>query len=162
MNVFFCVVSCWQCVKNRKGLIKLRCFHCIGGWQCTAPNELPNGGPGATLKSALPSLGEGVHAFFCVVSILQCVGKHVVWIQERWQCSVMLAFMGGMLGQGTHLKARHPALVYANFCLYAFFFIVFICSAFFGEGNGVCSGVCIVPRGMLGEGMQQTAPVKTP
>ena len=29
MHAFFCIVSCWQCVKNRKGLVKERSFHCI-------------------------------------------------------------------------------------------------------------------------------------
>ena len=32
----------------------------------------------------------------------------------------------------------------------------------FGEGNGGCSGVCIVPRGMLGEVTHQTVPNKAP
>ena len=42
----------------------------------------------------------------------------------------MLAFMGGMLGQGTCLKVRRPALVYANVRLYVFSFIAFVRSAF--------------------------------
>ena len=36
--------------------------------------------------------------FFVVVFGLQWVGKCVAWIQELWQGSVMLAFMGKMLG----------------------------------------------------------------
>ena len=114
------------------------------------PNELLDAGLGEALKGALRGLGRGVHAFFCVVSSLHCVGKCVAWIQERWQCNVMLAFMGGMLGQGMPLKARRPALAYANICLYVFSFVAFIRSAFLGR-NGGCSGVCIVLHGMLAE-----------
>ena len=90
------------------------------------------------------------------------MGKRVAWMQERWQCSVMLAFMGGMLGQRTRLKVRRLALAYANVGLYVFSFIVFIRSAFWGKKMGGCTSVCIMPRGMLHEVMQQTAPVKTP
>ena len=162
MNAFLCLVSCWQTMKKRKGLFQLHGFllHCR--WQCTAPNELPNAGPSDAQKGASPGLGRGVHAFFCVVFGLQCVGKYVAWIQERWQCSVMLAFMGGMLGQGTRLKARRLTLAYTNLCLYVFFLHSFCSFSTFGEGNGGCSGVCVVPRGMLGEVTQRTAPVKTP
>ena len=60
------------------------------GRQCTAPNELPDAGPGDALKGALPGVGGGVNAFFCLVSSLQCVGKRVAWIQELCQCSVMV------------------------------------------------------------------------
>ena len=101
-------------MKIRKGwleLLKLRNFQCIGG---------------GTL-----------HAFFYLVSGLQCMGKRVAWMQERWKCSVMFAFMGGMLGQRAHLKARRPALAYANVRLYIFFFIVFIRSAIWGRKWGV-------------------------
>ena len=77
--------------------------------QCAAPTELPDAGPGDAVKVTSPGLGGGVHAFFCLVSGLHCVGKCVAWIQYWWQCSVMLAFMGGMLGQGTRLKARQLA-----------------------------------------------------
>ena len=119
------------------------------GWQCTAPNELLDTGPGDAPKGTSPRLGGGVHAFFCLVSGLQCMGKCVAWIQERWQCNVMLAFMGGMLGQGTHLQARLPALAYAKVCLNVFSFIVFICSLFFGKemggvvGFALCCVVCL-------------------
>ena len=112
------------CEKICEGWLKLHSFQCIGG---------------GTL-----------HACFCLVYGLQCVGKHVAWMQERWQCSVMLAFMGGMLGQGTCLKARRPALAYANVRLYGFSFIVFIRSAFWGKEMGgvlvfaLCRVVCLV------------------
>ena len=62
------------------------------------PNELPHVGLGDAPKGTSPGLGRGVHAFFCLVSGLQCVGKCVAWIQERWQCNVMLALIGRMLG----------------------------------------------------------------
>ena len=62
------------------------------------PNELLDVGPSDVPKGASLGLGGGVHAFFCLVSGLQCVGKPVAWIQERWQCSAMLASMGEMLG----------------------------------------------------------------
>ena len=60
--------------------------------------QLPNAGPGDTPKAASPGLGGGLHAFFCVVSCLQFVGKRVAWIQEWWQYNVMLALRGGILG----------------------------------------------------------------
>ena len=84
------------------------------GQQCAALNELPGAGPGDAPKGTSPSLARGMHAFFCLVSSLLCVGKRVAWIQYQWQCSVVLAFMDGMLGQGTRLKARRLALAYAN------------------------------------------------
>ena len=90
-----------------------------------------------------------MHAFFCLVSDLQYVGKCVAWIQERWQCNVMLAFMGGMLGQVMHLKARLPVLAHANVRQFVFSFIVFIRSAFWGMDMGVvlvfalCHVVCL-------------------
>ena len=43
------------------------------GRQCAGFNELPDAGPGDALKGALPSLGRGVNAFFCVVSCWQSV-----------------------------------------------------------------------------------------
>ena len=49
-------------------------------------------------KARRLALGGGVHECFCVVCALQCVGKRDALIKERWQCSVLLAFMGGMLG----------------------------------------------------------------
>ena len=61
----------------------------------------------------------------------------------------MLAFMGGMLGQGMSLNARRPALAYANVRLYVFSFIVFVCSAFGGKEMGgvlvfaLCHVVCL-------------------
>ena len=51
VNAFFSVVSRWQGVKTYEGWLKLRNFQCIGG---------------GTL-----------HAFFHLVSGLQCVGKRV-------------------------------------------------------------------------------------
>ena len=86
--------------------------------QCISPNEFLDARLGDAAKGALPSLDKGMHAFFCLLSGLQCVGKCVAWIQERWQYNVMLASMGRILGQATHLKARRPALAYANFCLF--------------------------------------------
>ena len=80
-------------------------------------------------------------------------------MQERLQCIVMLAFMGGMVDQGTCLKARRLALAYANVRL-CFFLHCFRWFNVLGEGDGGCTGVCIVPRGMLREVMQRTMPVK--
>ena len=75
--------------------------------------------------------------------------KRVAWIQDRWQCSVMLAFMGEMLGQAMRIKARRPTLTYANICLFVSSFMVFVCSAFCGKEMGVvlafalCRVVCL-------------------
>ena len=71
-------------------------------------------------------------------------------MQERLQCSVMPTFMGAMPGQGTRLKAHRPALAYANVHL-CFFLHCFRLFSVLGEGNGGCTDVCIVPRGMLCE-----------
>ena len=81
VNAFFRSLSCWQSVKIHEDLVKLPGFQCIGGGSVPPPNELPDAGPGDALKGALPGLGGGVHAFFCLVSGLQCVGKRVAWIQ---------------------------------------------------------------------------------
>ena len=120
------------------------------GRQCTGPNELLDAGLGNVLKGASPGLGRGVHAFYCLVSGLQYVGKRVAWIQERWQCSVVVAFMGRMLGQATHLKVHCPALAYTNIRLFVFPFIAFIRSAFWGKEMGgvlvfaLCRMVCVL------------------
>ena len=37
VHAFFCIVSCWQCVKNYEELLKLHGFHCIGGGSVLAP-----------------------------------------------------------------------------------------------------------------------------
>ena len=77
------------------------------------------------------------------------MGKHFAWIQERWQWNVLLALMGRMLGQGTCLKARRVALVYANVRLYICSFIVFVHSAFLGKemggvvGSALCRVICL-------------------
>ena len=55
----------------------------------------------------------------------------------------MLAFMGGMLGQGTCLKVRRPALTYTNVRLYVFSFIFFIRSAFLGKEMGGVVGFAL-------------------
>ena len=61
----------------------------------------------------------------------------------------MLAFMGGILVQGTRLKAHRPALAYPNVCLYVCSFIFFVDSAFWGKEMGVelvfalCCVVCL-------------------
>ena len=75
VHAFFCIVYCWQCVKNHEGLVEVQ-FSLHGGRQCTAPNELPNAGLGDAPKRRLSSLGGGVHAFSCVVSCWQCVKSH--------------------------------------------------------------------------------------
>ena len=112
-------------------------FIALGLAMCRPPSELPNARPSNALKAALPGLdGVFIH-FFCVVSGLQCVRKHVAWIQEQWQCSIMRAFMGGMLGQRTCFKARRPALVYANIRLYVFSFIGSFVQHFWGRKWGV-------------------------
>ena len=105
--------------------------------------KLPNARPGDTPKGISPSLGGGVHTFFCFVSGLQYVGKCVAWIQDRWKCDVVLALMDEMLGQGMCLKARRPALWYANVRLYVFSFIFFVRSAFGGKEIGVVVGFAL-------------------
>ena len=119
------------------------------GWQCIDPNELPDAGLGNAPKAALLGLGKGMHAFFYLISSLQCVGKRVAWIQELWQCIVMLAFMGRMLGQVMPLKVHRLALAYTNICLFVVSFIVFVRSTFLGKEMGgvlvfaLCCGVCL-------------------
>ena len=61
------------------------------GQQCTAPNELPNAGPGDTPKGALPSLGVGVYAFS--VSFLFAVCAKMRYMDTRamaMQCKASL------------------------------------------------------------------------
>ena len=62
----------------------------------------------------------------------------------------MLAFMGKMLGQGTRLKARRPALAFVNVHLCIFFLHCFHLLSILGEGNGegvvgfaLCHVVCL-------------------
>ena len=69
------------------------CFFIALGWR-----QLPNVELGDALKGASPGIGVGVHGCLYVISGLQCVGKCDAWIKERWQHSVILASMGGMLG----------------------------------------------------------------
>ena len=61
------------------------------GWQCAAPNQLPDVGPGGAPKGASPGLGRGLNAIFCLVSGASCVGKCVEGVKQVWQCSVLLA-----------------------------------------------------------------------
>ena len=74
------------------------------GWKCAAPNELPDAGPGDAPKGTLPDLGRRRAWLFYISCALQCVGKCDAWIKERWQCNVMVAFMGvTMLQSGGEL-----------------------------------------------------------
>ena len=61
------------------------------GRQCAAPNGLPDAGPGGAPKGALPTLGGGLNAIFCLVPGPSSVGKRVAGVKQVWQCSVLLA-----------------------------------------------------------------------
>ena len=67
--------------ENLQRFASIAQFSMHWGWQCAIPNELPDARPGDAPKAALLGLGGGVHAFFCLNSSFQCVGKRVAWIQ---------------------------------------------------------------------------------
>ena len=60
------------------------------GWQCAAPNQLPDAGSGGMPKGASPGLGGGLNAIFCIVSGVSCVGKCIAGVKQVWQCNVLL------------------------------------------------------------------------
>ena len=61
------------------------------GRQCAAPNQLPDAGPGGAPKGALPGLGGGLNAIFCLVSGASSMGKRVAGVKQVWHSSVLLA-----------------------------------------------------------------------
>ena len=75
------------------------------------------------------------------------------------QCNACLH--GRDAGPGDAPSGASPGPSMRQRFAYVFSFSVFIRSAFWGKEMG-CTGVCIVPRGMLRKVTQQTVPVKTP
>ena len=61
------------------------------GRQCAAPNQLPDAGPGGAPKGALPGLGGGLNAIFCLVSGASSVGKRIAGVKQVWHYSALLA-----------------------------------------------------------------------
>ena len=55
------------------------------------PITLLDAGPGGASKGASLGLGGGLNAIFCLVLGVSYVGKCVVGVKQRWQCSVVLA-----------------------------------------------------------------------
>ena len=72
-HAFFCIVSCWQCVENYEGLVKLCNFHCIGGGSVPPPMSCQTLGRAMHQKARHLAWTEARIAFFCVVSCWQCV-----------------------------------------------------------------------------------------
>ena len=60
-----------------------------------------------------------------------------------------------------HQKACRPALANANVSLVCLLLRFFRLLSIFVEGNGGCSGICIVTRVMLGGAIHRTAIVDT-
>ena len=79
---FFCVVSCWQCVKKCKGLVKVRGFHCIGGGSVPPPMSC------RTLDWAMCQRARRlalVETFICLHALVfgwHCVEKHTTLKNE--------------------------------------------------------------------------------
>ena len=61
------------------------------GWQCAAPDALPDAGLGGAPKGVSSGLGGGLNAIFCLVSGASSVGKRVAGVKQVWHCSVLLA-----------------------------------------------------------------------
>ena len=129
---------------------------------------MQDAGPSDTPKGASPGLGER-QSFPCMSSpSFFSFVKH--FCAREWVCSgvskgasgVLLASMGGMPGWATHQKARRQALANANVPLCMSFLSFFHFLRIFVEGNGWCSGACIVPCVMLGGATHQTATLNTP
>ena len=151
VNALFCGASCWQSVKNCKGLLEMHSFQCIGGGSVRPPPSCHTLGQAMRWKVCHLALAEAWMHFFVAYHVgsvwkstkvcLNCPVFNALgvamyypkWVARRWarRCAKR------MLGQGTCLKARRPAFVYANVCLYVFSFIVFI-QHFRGKTWGVC------------------------
>ena len=70
VDAFFYVVSCWQSVKNREGLLKLCGFHCIRGGSVPAPVNCQTLGPAMHQRVHRPAWAEARMHFS--VSFLVC------------------------------------------------------------------------------------------
>ena len=55
--------------------------------KCLVSSLPPDAGPANALKGTSPSLGGGMHYFFCMISSLQCVGKKTLDLLLRALCS---------------------------------------------------------------------------
>ena len=73
LNGCFCAVCLQFCEKNSDWFNAQFSLH--WGRCCTAPNELPNAGPGDVPKGASPGLGGGLNGCFCAVCACNSVKK---------------------------------------------------------------------------------------
>ena len=85
------------------------------GWQCAAPNHLPDAGLGGVLKGALPGLGKGANVIFCTISCWQNVQICECFLEmPGFQCigggSVLPIASSCALGRAMRRKARCLAL----------------------------------------------------
>ena len=85
------------------------------GWQCAAPDALPDAGPGGAPKDALPGLCGGAESFFSVVLCWQNVKIcECLLATPSFQCigggSVLAPISYRTLGQVARRKAHHLAL----------------------------------------------------
>ena len=76
------------------------------------------------------------------------------------QCNASLH--GQDTGLGDTSEGTSPGPSVCQRSLVCFSLHCFHLLSIFWEGNGGCSGVCIMPRGMLGEVTQQIASIKAP
>ena len=67
VDTFICAVSCWQCVKNRKGLVEVHSFHCIGGGSVLSPMSCQTLGRAMRRKVRRLAWAEAC-MLFCVLS----------------------------------------------------------------------------------------------
>ena len=72
--MFLCRVCLQFCEKNAMHWFNAQ-FSLHWGRCCTAPNELPNAGPGDVPKGASPGLGGGFNGCFCAVCACNSVKK---------------------------------------------------------------------------------------
>ena len=98
------------------------------GWQCAAPNALPDAGLGGAPKGASPSLGGGADPFFCAVLCWQNVKIcECLLATPSFQCigggSVPPPMPCRTLGRAACRKARRLALAEAPIL----FFSVVLC-----------------------------------
>ena len=130
------------------------------GWQCAAPDALPDAGLGAAPKGASPGLGGGAESFFSIVLCWQNVKMcGCLLATPNFQCigggSVPPPMPCRTLGRVARRKARRLALAEApnlfsvsycvgktlksvNFCLQ--------CPVFNALGVAVCHPRCLVGR----------------
>ena len=89
-NAFFWGRFMFVGCENLRRFAENAWFSMHQGWQCAAPNQLPDVGPGSTPKGVSPGLGGGLNAIFCLVLGASCVGKCVAGVKQWWQWSVVL------------------------------------------------------------------------